>query len=89
MEYYSAMKENSVMPFSATWMDLEIIILRRREDPDAGRDRGREEKGRQGMRWLGGITDSMGMSLSKLQEWGWTGRPGVLRSTGSQRVGHD
>ena len=69
MEYYSAVKENSVMPFSATWMDLEIIILRRREDPDAGRDREREEKGRQGMRWLGGITDSMGMSLSKLQEW--------------------
>ena len=27
MEYYSAIKKNEVMPFSATWMDLEIIIL--------------------------------------------------------------
>ena len=27
MEYYSAIKKNKMMPFSATWMDLEIIIL--------------------------------------------------------------
>ena len=26
-EYYSAIKKNKIMPFAATWMDLELIIL--------------------------------------------------------------
>ena len=27
MEYYSAIKKNEIMPFAATWMDIEAINL--------------------------------------------------------------
>jgi len=38
------------------------------KDPDAGRDWGRRRRGRQRMRWLDDITDSVDMSLSELQD---------------------
>ena len=57
---------NSYMPHAESWLTGK--------DPDAGRDWGQEEKGttederQQRMRQLDGITNSMGMSLSKLRE---------------------
>ena len=54
-----------------------------------GKFEGRKRRGRQRMRWLDVITDSMDMGLSKLRELMMDRRPGVLQSMGSQRVGHD
>ena len=56
---------------------------------------GRRRRGRQRMRWLDGINGWMA-SLTRWTwvwvnsgSWWWTGRPGVLRFMGSQRVGHN
>ena len=54
-----------------------------------GKIEGGRRIGRQRMRWLDGITNSMDMSLSRPRSWWWTGKPGMLQSVGSQRVGHD
>ena len=50
---------------------------------------GRRRRGRQRMRWLNGITDSVDMGWVNSVSWWWTGRPGVLQFMGSQRFGHD
>ena len=59
-----------------------------RKDPDVGKDERREEKGMTEDEMVG-WTNSMDMSLSKLQELVIDWKPGVLQSMESQRVRQD
>ena len=71
-------------PDAKSWLIGKTLIL--------GKIESRRRREWQRMRSLEGITESMDMSLSKLQQqarWWRTGKPGVLQSMGLQIVRHN
>ena len=59
------------------------------KDSDAGRDWGQEENGTTGWDgWMASLTRWTWVWVNS-GSWWWTGRPGVLRFMGSQRIRHD
>ena len=54
-----------------------------------GNIEGGKRRGQQRRRWLDGISDSWAWVWISSGSWWWTGRPGMLRFMGSQRVRHD
>ena len=59
------------------------------KDPESGKDWRQEEKGPQRMRdWMASPTQRIWVWASSGRGWR-TGKPGVLQSMGSQRVGYD
>ena len=70
------------------WLKLQYFghLMRRADSLEKtlmlGKIGGRRRRGRQRMRWLDGIINSMDMGLGGLRSWWWTGRPGMLRFMG-------
>ena len=59
------------------------------KDPNAGKDwRQEEERTTEDDGWMASLTQWTWVWVNS-RSWRWTGRPGVLQSMGSKRIGHD
>ena len=89
----SILKEiNSEYSLEGLMLNLKLqyfgLSLGKEKNLTVGKTEGRRRRGWQRMRWLDGITDSMEWVCVDSGSWWWTGKPGVLRFMGLQRVRH-
>ena len=80
MEYYSTIKTNEIMPFAATWMDLEIIMLS---------EVSQKEKEKYHISLICGILNMIQMNLFTKQKQTHRRRKQTMVTKGERRWGRD
>ena len=79
-----------ILPKELTWSIPDLVFLTHWKRPRSweGLKVGGEGDSRGWDGWMASLTPWMWVWINS-RSWWWTGRPGVLQSVGSQRVGND